>query len=192
MSAAIGEDRTRVSEAARPPVPPPMSEIGVRARTAMRILSLAPGEAKRKALRGAASAIREASRTILAENALDLAGMKAAGRAASFIDRATLDPRRIEAMARGVEEIADLPDPVGRILARIERPNGLLIERVSTFTTESPIGTLQGYAYRSPFDEIAHAALDSGWGDLSRFYRQFRHATGETPGRYRAAGGSGK
>ncbi|TDR94013.1 glutamate-5-semialdehyde dehydrogenase [Enterovirga rhinocerotis] len=135
-----------------PPVPALMSEIGQRARAAMRVLALVPAEAKSAALRAAAAAIRTAGRGILAANALDLAEMRAAGRASSFIDRATLDPGRIEAMARGVDEIADLPDPVGRVLARFERPNGLLIERVST-----PLGVV-GVIYESRPNVTADAA----------------------------------
>lgn len=152
MSAAIGEDRRTDSGGMAPPVPALMSEIGQRARAAMRVLALVPAEAKSAALRAAAAAIRTAGRGILAANALDLAEMRAAGRASSFIDRATLDPGRIEAMARGVDEIADLPDPVGRVLARFERPNGLLIERVST-----PLGVV-GVIYESRPNVTADAA----------------------------------
>ena len=60
-----------------------------------------------------------------------------------MIDRLALDPVRIEAMARGVEEVADLPDPVGRVLATFTRPNGLVIERVAT-----PLGVV-GVIYES-------------------------------------------
>ncbi len=117
--------------------------LGRAARKAARAVALAPAEARNKALRVAAAEIRQQSGAILAANALDVADAKARGTAGSFIDRLTLDPGRVEAIARGVEEIAELPDPVGRVLARFERPNGLVIERVAT-----PLGVI-GVIYES-------------------------------------------
>jgi glutamate-5-semialdehyde dehydrogenase len=114
-----------------------MSALGRAARQAARAVALAPAEVKTKALRVAAAEIRRQSDAILAANALDAADAKARGTAGSFIDRLTLDPSRVEAIARGIEEVADLPDPVGRVLARFERPNGLVIERVAT-----PLGVI--------------------------------------------------
>src|SRR5690348_12836482 len=105
-----------------------MRAIGGAARRAARILANTPAEAKTAALMAAAGALRERREDILAANAKDLAAAKAKGVAASFLDRLTLDDKRIEAMARGVEEVAALPDPVGRVLAQFERPNGLIIE----------------------------------------------------------------
>ena len=109
-----------------------MLAIGGRARAASRLVALSGERRKRDALLAGAAAIRASSGTILAQNALDLADAKAAGRPAAFLDRLVLDPGRLDAMARGVAEIADLPDPVGRVMARFERPNGLVIERVAT------------------------------------------------------------
>jgi glutamate-5-semialdehyde dehydrogenase len=152
MSAAIGTGRGPDTATADMPIGALMGAMGRQARAAMRELALAPAETKRAGLREAAAAIRGASRIILAQNALDLAGMKAAGRAASFIDRATLDPARIEAMAAGVEAIAALPDPVGRVLASFQRPNGLRIERVAT-----PLGVV-GVIYESRPNVTADAA----------------------------------
>jgi glutamate-5-semialdehyde dehydrogenase len=120
-----------------------MRVIGAEARLAARILANAPREQKDRALVAAAGALRARSVQILAANARDIAAAKARGVAASFLDRLTLDEKRIEAMARGLEEIAALPDPVGRILARYERPNGLTIERVAT-----PLGVV-GVIYES-------------------------------------------
>jgi glutamate-5-semialdehyde dehydrogenase len=120
-----------------------LSLLGRAARRAARAVALAPAEAKNRALRAAAAEIRARSGAILAANAQDVAEAKARGTAASFLDRLTLDPARVEAIARGVDEIADLPDPVGRVLARFERPNGLVIERVST-----PLGVV-GVIYES-------------------------------------------
>jgi glutamate-5-semialdehyde dehydrogenase len=120
-----------------------LSLLGRAARKAARAVALAPAEVKNAALRAAAAEIRRQSAAILAANAFDVADARARGTAGSFIDRLTLDPARIEAMARGVEEIAELDDPVGRVLARFERPNGLVIERVST-----PLGVI-GVIYES-------------------------------------------
>ena len=89
-------------------------------------------EAKTRALLAGARRLRERAGEILAANARDLAEARAKGLTAAFLDRLALDEKRIEAMARGVEEVAALPDPVGRILATFERPNGLRIERVAT------------------------------------------------------------
>jgi len=120
-----------------------LSALGRAARKAARAVALAPGAVKDAALREAAAEIRRRSGAILAANALDVADARARGTTGSFIDRLTLDPGRVEAIARGVEEIAELPDPVGRLLARFERPNGLVIERVST-----PLGVI-GVIYES-------------------------------------------
>jgi glutamate-5-semialdehyde dehydrogenase len=120
-----------------------MAELGRGARRAARAVALAPSETKNAALRAAAAELRAHMPELLAANALDVADARGRGTAASFLDRLTLDPQRVEAMARGLEEIADLPDPVGRVLASFERPNGLLIERVAT-----PLGVV-GVIYES-------------------------------------------
>ncbi len=120
-----------------------MDEIGRRARRASRRLALAPAATKDAALRAMAAALRADAPVILAANALEVAAMTREGALASFIDRLTLDPKRIEAMAEGVEAIADLADPVGRVLEAWDRPNGLHLERVST-----PLGVI-GVIYES-------------------------------------------
>jgi glutamate-5-semialdehyde dehydrogenase len=74
--------------------------------------------------------LRNFSDAILAANAEDLGAARDAGRPGAFIDRLTLTPARIEAMARGLEDIAALADPVGELMASWTRPNGLIIERV--------------------------------------------------------------
>ena len=129
-----------------------MLEIGRQARSASLHLAQATRDGKAAALRAVADEIRAAMRPILAENALDLADARAAGRPASFLDRATLDPVRVEAIARSVAEIAALPDPVGRVMARFERPNGLVIERVAT-----PLGVI-GVIFESRPNVTADAA----------------------------------
>ncbi|VTZ51785.1 gamma-glutamylphosphate reductase [Methylocella tundrae] len=120
-----------------------MAGLGRKARQAAHTLSLASTETKNHALRAAAAAIRANAEAIMAANAQDFSAAKAKGVSGSFLDRLNLDSGRIEAMAKGVEEIAALPDPVGRVLARFERPNGLLIERVAT-----PLGVI-GIIYES-------------------------------------------
>ena len=117
-----------------------MREIGVRARAAARVVANAPAAQKTKALNAAARILRERAGEILAANARDLAEARAAP---AFLDRLTLDAKRIEAIAKAVEDIAALPDPVGRVLATFERPNGLSIERVAT-----PLGVV-GVIYES-------------------------------------------
>ena len=120
-----------------------MREIGAAARRAARVVANAPGQQKTAALVAAARALRERRDEILAANVRDLAEARARGMAASFVDRLTLNESRIEAMAQAVEDIAALPDPVGRVLATYERPNGLRIERVAT-----PLGVV-GVIYES-------------------------------------------
>ena len=120
-----------------------MQVIGKAARKAARALALAPNATKNKALLAAAQALRARKAEILTANAMDVADAKARGTAASIIDRLYLDDKRIEAIAKGVEDIAALSDPVGRVLDTFERPNGLKIERVST-----PLGVV-GIIYES-------------------------------------------
>ncbi|SDB04951.1 glutamate-5-semialdehyde dehydrogenase [Bauldia litoralis] len=120
-----------------------MTAIGRAAKTAAHRLANATTKEKNAALKAMASAIRRNAETILADNARDVADAKEAGTTGSFIDRLTLDPARVEAMATGIEEIAALADPVGTVLAAWERPNGLHIERVRT-----PLGVI-GVIYES-------------------------------------------
>ncbi len=107
-----------------------MHAMGKSARAAARELALASTQAKNAALHAAAQALRQATPVILAANAKDLAAARAAGRPAAFIDRLMLDEARVAAIAKGLDEIAELPDPVGTVLAQWTRPNGLKFERV--------------------------------------------------------------
>jgi glutamate-5-semialdehyde dehydrogenase len=120
-----------------------MREIGAKARAAARELAIAPAERKNRALHAAARTLRERASEILAANELDCADARAKGASAALIDRLALNPARIETIARGLEEVAALPDPVGRVLATYARPNGLVIERVAT-----PLGVV-GVIYES-------------------------------------------
>jgi glutamate-5-semialdehyde dehydrogenase len=120
-----------------------MQAIGVAARAAARILASASTEARNAALRAAAEAMRADTAALLEANRSDLAAAREEQRPASFIDRLALDPKRIEGMARGLEEIAALPDPVGAVIAEWTRPNGLGIQRVRV-----PLGVI-GIVYES-------------------------------------------
>ena len=146
-TAAKKSKRTVAPQRKAPPAAPSvaaiMAGLGRAARAAARELALASTEAKNAALQAAAREIRAQASAILAANRKDLAAAKAAGTTAAFLDRLTLDSKRIEAMAKGLEEIAALPDPVGSVIARWQRPNGLDIARVRV-----PLGVV-GIIYES-------------------------------------------
>ncbi len=127
----------------------PMAALAHRARLAARTLAQSSSATRDKALWAAAAALREATPAILEANAQDLAASTAND---AFRDRLTLTPERVDAMARGLEEIADLPDPVGRVLEEWTRPNGLRIRRVAT-----PVGVI-GMIYESRPNVGADAA----------------------------------
>ena len=114
-----------------------MRDIGQRARAAATRLAAATAEQKNAALAAMAGTLRDRSDEILAANAIDYAAAEARGTTGAFLDRLRLDPERIEAMARGLEDIAALPDPIGSTIAEWDRPNGLHIERVRV-----PIGVI--------------------------------------------------
>ncbi len=120
-----------------------MAAIGARARAAARTLALASAAVKEAGLRAAAQAIRDQAPAILAANEQDLAAARAAGMSAALQDRLVLNEARLDAIARAVEEIAALPDPVGQVTESWERPNGLRLERVRT-----PLGVI-GVIYES-------------------------------------------
>jgi glutamate-5-semialdehyde dehydrogenase len=120
-----------------------MADLGRWARAAARPLAIASTAAKNEALATMAAAILRSEKAILEANAIDLKNGEEAGLAASFMDRLTLTPERIRAIAQGLSEIAALPDPVGAVTAQWERPNGLSIERVRT-----PLGVI-GVIYES-------------------------------------------
>jgi glutamate-5-semialdehyde dehydrogenase len=112
-------------------------ELGKKARAAARVLALASTLQKNAALRAMARAVRSSSAKIIAANEGEVSAAKAKDLKESFIDRLTLTPARVEAMATGLEEIAALPDPVGHILSEWKRPNGMVISRVRV-----PIGVI--------------------------------------------------
>jgi glutamate-5-semialdehyde dehydrogenase len=120
-----------------------MLAIGRQARAAARLLALAPAARKNRALGAMAKAIRASQAEILAANAEDLAEAKSSGASSAFLDRMTLGPATIDAMAAGINAIRKLKDPVGSIMAGWRRPNGMRIERVRV-----PLGVV-GVIYES-------------------------------------------
>ena len=110
------------------------------AREASRVLANTTEDQRDTALRVMANALRDHADKILDANAADLARFQGT---AAFRDRLTLNPARVEAMAKGLEDVAALPDPLARVLADWDRPNGLNIRRIAT-----PIGVI-GMIYES-------------------------------------------
>ncbi len=114
-----------------------MQALGMRARAAAASIATAAPDAKLAALRGAAAAVRRDAPAILAANALDMRACAVNGVSAALADRTRLDAGRIEAIARSLEDVAALPDPVGAADGEWTRPNGLRIRRVRV-----PIGVI--------------------------------------------------
>ncbi|MBL8267311.1 glutamate-5-semialdehyde dehydrogenase [Steroidobacter sp.] len=121
----------------------PMQALGRAGKAAAQVLAQANTDAKNAALRAAAAAIRERRAEVLAANAQDVEQAKARGISSSLLDRLVLNEQRVEAMARGIEDIVALPDPIGSVIAGWTRPNGLKIERVRV-----PLGVV-GIIYES-------------------------------------------
>lgn len=129
-----------------------MTALGVGARTAASELARTSAEARNLALQAAADAIRDRSSTIIEANKIDMAAATKRGISAAMLDRLALDDARIEGMASGIESIIALNDPVGKVLAEWQRPNGLRIQRVSV-----PLGVI-GIIYESRPNVTADAA----------------------------------
>ncbi|MGB7905240.1 MAG: glutamate-5-semialdehyde dehydrogenase [Steroidobacteraceae bacterium] len=120
-----------------------MQQLGRDAVAAQRVLSISSGAQRNRALHAIAASLRLHQAAILAANERDMSAAIAAGLGRAALDRLQLDAARIEAMARGVEEIAALPDPIGTVLAEWTRPNGLRFQRVRV-----PLGVI-GIIYES-------------------------------------------
>jgi len=129
--------------ATTPNIPALMAAMGRAAVRASAVLALANTALKNQALQAAAAAIRARAQDILAANARDVAAAHSKGLSSALLDRLLLDPARIESMARGIEEIMKLPDPIGVASAEWTRPNGLRIQRVRV-----PLGVI-GIIYES-------------------------------------------
>ncbi|MGO4682186.1 glutamate-5-semialdehyde dehydrogenase [Hyphomicrobium sp. 2TAF46] len=151
-----------------------MRGIGEAAKAASRRLAIATPEEKNNALKAAAKALRDATPAILAANVKDVEAAKAAGRPASFVDRLLLDEKRIAGIAKGLEEIAELPDPIGTVLAEWTRPNGLKFQRVRV-----PLGTI-GIIYESRPNVTADAgalSLKAGNASILRGGSESHHSS---------------
>jgi len=133
-------------------LPTLMTGLAAAARAAARVLALASAEQKNLALEAIERAIRANAAAILAANAEDVAEVRAAGATSAFIDRLTLTPARIEAMADGVATVRGIADPVGAVTERWQRPNGLTIERVRV-----PLGVIAVI-----FESRPNVAADAG------------------------------
>ncbi|MDH4315621.1 MAG: glutamate-5-semialdehyde dehydrogenase [Gammaproteobacteria bacterium] len=129
-----------------------MDQLGMAARDGARLLANCSGEQRNSALRAAARSLLQHRDDILDANSTDMEAAAASGLGSAMLDRLKLDDARIESMAQGLRAIADLPDPIGRILADWERPNGLRIQRVAV-----PLGVI-GIIYESRPNVTADAA----------------------------------
>jgi glutamate-5-semialdehyde dehydrogenase len=142
-----------------------MAGVGAAARAAARHLARADTQTKNTALRAMATAIRRDATKLAAANARDVTAAKAAGRDAAFVDRLTLSPAAIEAMAQGLDQIAALPDPVGEISDLKFRPSGIQVGHMRV-----PLGVI-GIVYESRPNVTADAAglcLKSGNATILR------------------------
>jgi glutamate-5-semialdehyde dehydrogenase len=129
-----------------------MTALGKAARSAAAELAMCSTEQRNSALRSSAEALRSGARKILTANQADMVTAEDRGLSAAMLDRLMLDDERIEAMAAGLESIIALPDPVGRVLAEWDRPNGLSIQRIAV-----PLGVI-GIIYESRPNVTADAA----------------------------------
>ena len=129
-----------------------VKQLGRQAREAARLLARTDTAAKNGALAGMAGEMRRQTQAILAANAVDVERAGGEGRDAAFVDRLTLTAERIEQMAQGVEQVAALEDPVGRISERVRRPSGIEVARMRV-----PLGVI-GIIYESRPNVTADAA----------------------------------
>lgn len=129
-----------------------IQQMGKQARAAAYHLAQLTADEKNTILRAMAAAIRNHAQILLEANALDLNEGRQKGLSTAMLDRLRLDPARIEAMAAGIDQVATLPDPVGQIIEKWNRPNGIHIEQVRV-----PIGTI-GIIYESRPNVTADAA----------------------------------
>jgi glutamate-5-semialdehyde dehydrogenase len=129
-----------------------MQEMGRAARAAARELARATTAAKDAALAAMAAGIRAESGTLLRANERDVKKAKRDGCEAAFVDRLTLTPALVEQMAAGIEQVAELPDPVGAISERVKRPTGIEVAKMRV-----PLGVV-GIIYESRPNVTADAA----------------------------------
>ena len=127
--------------------------MGKNARVAAHGLAVLSSEQKNAILRAMAQGLRDHEEQILEANKLDIAAGEANGLTSSMLDRLRLDSQRLEAIAAGVDEVADLPDPVGEIMDEWTRPNDIQIQQVRV-----PIGVI-GIIYESRPNVTSDAAV---------------------------------
>ena len=120
-----------------------MRTIGREARAAAPVLELSSGEVKNRALRAAAASLRARRHKILAANERDVRAAEGNAVTGAMLERLKLDEKRVEAMARALEDVERLPDPIGTVLAEWTRPNGMVIQR-----RRVPLGVI-GIIYES-------------------------------------------
>jgi glutamate-5-semialdehyde dehydrogenase len=152
-----------------------MAPIGRAAVAAADVLALASAEQKNAALAAAAAALRARQLDILAANGRDMKAAEAAGLSGAMLDRLKLDAGRVEAMAKGVEQVIALADPVGTVIAEWQRPNGLRIQRVRV-----PLGVI-GIIYESRPNVTCDAGalcLKSGNAAILRGGSESHHSSG--------------
>jgi glutamate-5-semialdehyde dehydrogenase len=116
---------------------PVLKKTALRARAAAPALAILPTETKNRALRAMADALLKDRHTILGENAKDVRAAEEKGLAPSLVARLGLDEKKLGGVADSLRLIAGLPDPVGRVISTVERPNGLQIRKVGV-----PIGVI--------------------------------------------------
>ena len=129
-----------------------MRGLGQAARAAARVLARADTGTKNRALAAMAAAIRTGEKQLLTANRGDVEQAVKDGRDAAFVDRLTLTPQLVEQMAAGLEQVAQLPDPVGQLSDRVRRPTGIEVARMRV-----PIGVI-GIIYESRPNVTADAA----------------------------------
>jgi len=133
-------------------IPALMDAMGASARIAAGELARSDALTRDKVLRVAAATIVQRSEEIIAANERDMEAAQTRGLSAAMLDRLALTPARIESIAAGLETVASLPNPLGKVLAEWERPNGLVIQRISV-----PLGVI-GIIYESRPNVTADAA----------------------------------
>jgi len=129
-----------------------MDALGRSARQAAQRLAMSDGDLRDRALRASSAALRERTTDILAANAIDMSAAQERDLSVAMLDRLMLDTARVEGMAAGLVSIAELPDPLGKVTAEWQRPNGLQIQRVAV-----PLGVI-GIIYESRPNVTADAA----------------------------------
>jgi glutamate-5-semialdehyde dehydrogenase len=129
-----------------------MDALGRAARAAAKSLAMSSGDERNAALLAAAAALRTNRQSIIEANGRDMTAASSRGLGEAILDRLMLDAGRVEGMARGLEAIAELPDPLGRVTSEWQRPNGLRIQRVAV-----PLGVI-GIIYESRPNVTADAA----------------------------------